>query len=223
MFLKFKSKVKDVYNNFLDLIYNKKCIVCGSSKEDNFLCKTCAKDVHYLSTFAHRIYSNVPVYSATLYTGSVKTLIHKLKFSHGKNASIPLGKILFEYFNKIKKDKNYIIVYPPSFFLKSAQRGYNHMFLIAKVFSELSGVPVEKGLIRKTKYTKPQFKVKNRKKNIQGSFKINLNNKNLNGKTLLLIDDITTSGATLDEIINCFQKENIFNIVCLTVSKSSNQ
>ena len=220
MFLKFKSRIKYIFEAFLDLIYNKKCIVCNSSKEDNYLCKTCAKDVHYLSTFAHRIYNNIPIYSATLYDGSIKTLIHKLKFSHRRNAAIPLAYILFEYFNKIKKDKNYLMVYPPSFFIKSAQRGYNHMYLIAKEFSSLTNIPVEKGLIKKIKYTKPQYKTKNRIKNISGSFKIDLKNKSINDKTLLLIDDITTSGATLNEIINCLQKENINDIVCLTVSKS---
>jgi len=220
MYLKIKSFVKNIYENFLDLIYNKKCVVCNSFKENSFLCKTCAKDVNYLSTFAHRIYNCVPIFSVALYNGSIKTLIHKLKFSHRKNASIPLAKMLFEYFIKIKEDKDYIIAFPPSFFIKTAQRGYNHMYLIAKEFSLLSNIPLEKDLIKKIKYTTPQFKARDRKKNILGSFKINLKDRYLKEKTVLLIDDITTSGATLEEIINCFNKENIFDIVCLTISKS---
>lgn len=220
MILTFKNKIKILYENFLDLIYNKRCIVCGNSKENDFLCKTCAKDVHYLSTYAHRIYNNIPIYSATLYNGSIKILIRKLKFSHAKNASIPLAKILFEYFSKIRKNKDYIIVYPPSFFIKSAQRGYNHMYLIVKEFSKLTNIPIEKEVVKKIKYTKPQYKAKDRKKNISGSFKINLKNKNLKNKTILLIDDITTSGATLNEIIDCFLGNNISDIICLTVSKS---
>ena len=220
MFLKIKNEIHYIFECFLDLIYHKKCIVCLSSKENNFLCKTCAKDVEYLSSFAHRIYKNVPIYSALNYSGSVKILIQKLKFSHKRNASIPLAKLLYKYFIKIKENKDYIIVYPPSFFIKSAQRGYNHMYLISKEFSILSDIPVEKDIIKKIKYTKPQYKVKNRKKNISGSFKINLKNKDIKNKTILLIDDITTSGATLEELIDCFEKENIKNIICLTISKS---
>ena len=220
MILIFKNKIKVLYENFLDLIYNKRCIVCGNSKENDFLCKTCAKNVHYLSTFAHRIYNNIPIYSATLYNGSIKVLIRKLKFSHAKNASIPLAKVLFEYFSKIKGNKDYIIVYPPSFFIKSAQRGYSHMYLVVKEFSKLTNIPIEKGVVKKVKYTKPQYKVKDRKKNISGSFKVDLKNKSFKNKTILLIDDITTSGATLNEIIDCFLKNNVSDIVCLTVSKS---
>ncbi len=220
MVLKIKSYIKYLYECFLNLIYNKKCIVCGNSKENSFLCKTCAKDVCYLSVFAHKIYEGVPFYSAALYNGPIKILIQKLKFSHRKNASIPLANILYKYFLKIKKDKNYIIAFPPSYFIKSAQRGYNHMYLIAKEFGFLSNIPIEKSLIKKIKYTKPQYKVKDRKNNILNSFKINIKNKNLKDKTILLIDDITTSGATLEEIINCFKKEGFSNIVCLTISKS---
>lgn len=220
MYLKIKLQIKYFLENFLDLIYKRKCIVCSCLKQDDFLCKTCAKDIDYLSGFAHKIYNNVPIYSAVLYKGSIKTLIHKLKFSHRKNASKVLAKILFEYFKKIKEDKDYIIVFPPSYFIKSAQRGYNHMLLIAKEFSLLTGIPYNKNIIQKIKYTKPQYKAKDRRKNISGSFKINLKGINLKYKTIILLDDITTSGATLEEIIDCFKKENINNIVCLTVSKS---
>ena len=221
MFNLFTKFLKYIYENFLDLIYNKKCLICGCSKQDELLCKTCAKDIEYLSTYPHKIYENIPVYSVCLYKDTIKALIHKLKFNHRKSVSKVLAKMLFEYFKKIKDDSlEYIITFPPSFFLKSAQRGYNHMFLIAKEFSKLANIEINKNLIKKIKYTKPQYKVKARRKNIKDSFKINIGDFNLKNKTILILDDIITSGATLEEIINCFKKVNIDNIICLTVSKS---
>lgn len=203
------------------MIYKKKCLICGCSKTDDLLCKTCLKDVQFLSCFAHKIYEKIPIYSATIYDKNIKSLIQMLKFKHKKSASKPLTNILFSYFKKLNLKDDFIIIYPPSFFIKSAQRGYNHMFLIAKEFSKLTGFKVNNKIIIKIKPTKPQYKAKDRRKNIKGSFKINQKElSKLKDKKLLLIDDITTSGATLEEIINCFLKLNFDNITCLTISKT---
>ncbi len=219
--MELKNTIQYIYNNFLDMIYKKKCLICGCSKTDDLLCKTCLKDVQFLSCFAHKIYEKIPIYSATIYDKNIKSLIQMLKFKHKKSASKPLTNILFSYFKKLNLKDDFIIIYPPSFFIKSAQRGYNHMFLIAKEFSKLTGFKVNNKIIIKIKPTKPQYKAKDRRKNIKGSFKINQKElSKLKDKKLLLIDDITTSGATLEEIINCFLKLNFDNITCLTISKT---
>lgn len=208
--------------SFLDLIYSQKCLICGCSKSVNFLCKNCLKNVNYLSGFAHRISDGILFYSCSNYDGIVKKLIHKLKFQHSKNASIPLAIILFNYFKKLNLDSgNFIIAYPNTYYFKKLSKGYNHTFLIAKEFSKLAEIELVSDLILKTKYTYPQYKAKDKRKNILNSFKINKNKLNkIKGKTVLLIDDIITTGATLDEIIKCFKKENINDVVCLTVAKS---
>lgn len=218
MFFKLAKKIS---NSFLNLIYNQKCLVCGCSKTDDLLCKTCSKDVQYLSSFAHRIYSGIPIYCAFNYQGSIKKLIQLFKFSHKKQCAKVLSNLLFSYFQRLNLKDDYIIIYPQAYFLKSASRGYNHMFLIAREFSKLTGFCVEDKLIKKKKYTKPQYSAKNRKKNIKGSFEINdkLTEK-LKNKKLLLIDDITTSGATLDEIIGCLKDKGFKDIICLTIAKA---
>lgn len=219
------EKIKKVMvfgcETFLNLIYNKKCLICSCSKTDDLLCKKCAKDVQYLSCFAHRIYKNIEIYSCATYEGSVKKLIHLLKFCHRKNASKPLANILFQYFKKLNLNNNYTIIYPPSFFLKSSQRGYEHMLLVAKEFSKLTGFKIKKNLIKKTKYTKPQYQAKNRIKNIKNSFIINEKLiEDYKNKNIILLDDITTSGATLNEILDCLTDADFKNIICLTVSKT---
>ena len=219
--MELRKIIPDLYDNFLNMIYKKKCLICGCSKTDDLLCKTCLKDVQFLSYFAHKFYNRIPIYSAAIYDKNIKTLIQMLKFKHKKSASKPLSDILFSYFKKLNLKDDFIIVYPPSYFIKSAERGYNHMFLIAKHFSKLTGFEINKNLIKKIKPTKPQYKAKDRRKNIKGSFKINQKELlKLKDKKLLLIDDITTSGATLEEIINCFLELNFNNITCLTISKT---
>ncbi|MBR5304657.1 MAG: ComF family protein [Candidatus Gastranaerophilales bacterium] len=212
---------KKIFNSFLNLIYNEKCLVCSCAKTDELLCKSCSKNVYYLSSFAQRFYKEIPIFCATKYCETTKILIQKLKFSHKKNASIPLAKILYNYFLKLNLSEEYIIIYPPSNQLKSAIRGYNHMYLIANVFSNLTNFEINKDLIKKTKLTKPQYQAKNRHLNIKNSFKINEKHIDyLKNKKLLLIDDITTSGATLEEIINVLFEAGLYNITCLIISKA---
>ncbi len=213
--------LKKLYNSFLDLIYLNKCAVCNKTIKEGVICQSCAKKISLLSTYPHKIYKKIPIFSATLYDDVVKDLIHKLKFQHKKQTSIILGKILFEYFEKLNLKDDFIIIYPPSFFTKSLQRGYSHIEQICREFSKLSGLKIEKNLIKKIKYTKPQYKVKDKRKNIKDSFKVDKNLlQNYQNKKLLLIDDITTTGATFEEIINCFLEFNFENIICLSIAKS---
>lgn len=226
MFLELRNNVLNFFNSFLALIFNQNCILCSCAKTQNLLCKSCAKNVHYLSCFAHRIYNSIPIFSATIYTDTVKKLIHKLKFQHKKQASIALALILFDYFKQLElySNKDLIIIYPSSNSYKSFYRGYEHMYLICKEFQKLTGLELRKNLITKIKYTKPQHKTKDKFKNIKDSFKINYKDEKelakLREKPILLIDDIITSGATIQEIINKLNEVNIKKIFVLTVSKA---
>jgi competence protein ComFC len=210
-----------LFEKILDLIYQQKCVICSCAKDNVLLCKNCAKDVEFLSNFPHKIYNKIPVYSACLYKTTIKKLIQLLKFNHKKKVSYILAQILFDYFKKLNLGNDFIIIYPDSFCFKNYTRGYEHMYLIAKEFSFLSGLKFYKHAIKKVKNTVAQYKAKDRHKNIKGSFEINKKFlKELQSKKVLLIDDIITSGATIEEIINLLQENNINDIVCLTISKA---
>jgi len=224
LFLPLKHNIDIIFLMFkglLDLIYKNKCLVCSCSKTDDLLCKTCSKDVDFMSGFPHRIYNSVSVYSAVIYNKTPKKLIRLLKFSHKKSASKVLARFLYDYFKKLDLNKDFIVIYPDSFLLKNLFRGYEHMYLIANEFCNLSGFNLLKNAIKKIKYTTPQYKAKNRKNNIKGAFEINKKYINLlKEKPILLIDDIITTGATIEEITDILKKENINDVTVLTVSKA---
>lgn len=212
---------KGLLDNFLNLIYKQKCIICSCSKTDDLLCKNCLKEVKFLSFFPHRIFDSVPIYSVCLYESVIKKAIQLFKFSHKKKISKLLAKLAFEYYKKLELSDDFCVIYPDSFILKSLFRGYDHMYLIARDFCNLSGLKLYKHFVLKIKNSPSQYMVKNRRENIKGTFKVNKKYiKEFQNKPVLLLDDITTSGSTLEEIITILKKENINNIVCLTVSKA---
>ena len=239
--------VKFFVLSIFSLIYKENCIICGCalqnngfsaqnntcSKNVNLLCKTCAKTVEFLSGFPQGVYDGVEIYSATIYKTTMRQLIHKLKFNHKKDVCHVLAYFLFEYYKKIEAYKkecgkflpsleNLVIVPVPTNKNNIKQRGYNNVFEIAKEFSNLLRAPFSKNLLLKIKDTKPQYKLgpKERVKNVSGCFNINLKEvEKFKGKTVLIIDDIYTTGATINEIIEFLKKNNIENIFCITLSK----
>ncbi len=97
------------------------------------------------------------------------------------------------------------------------------MELIAKEFQKLTDFEIEKNLIKKIKYTKPQYKARNRKKNIEGSFVVNNNLiQKYKNSSVLLLDDITTSGATIENITDILLEAGISDITCLVIAKAGN-
>jgi len=79
-------------------------LLCGCSKDNKILCKTCSKSVEILSGFAQGVLDGVEIYSACFYKDTIRTLIHKLKFNHKRTVARVLASILYNYFKKISLD-----------------------------------------------------------------------------------------------------------------------
>ena len=102
------------------------------------------------------------------------------------------------------------------------QRGYNQSQLIAEIISNILQIKIESKILYKTKNIVPQSTLnkKDRKENIKGAFKIKHIEK-IKNKKILIIDDIYTTGNTLNECAKMFIKEGIKkeNIGVLTLAK----
>ncbi len=217
--------IKYFFEQFADLIYKQKCVVCGCSKTNEILCKNCLKSVQNLSPFAQKKIEGVNIFCAFKYDGNIKILIRNFKFNKRKNAAIPSAKLLYDYFKKVCEQNNLnlspqnaVITCIPSHPLRVLKRGYCHTELISKEFAKLSGIETDFKIIKKVKNTLPQYKVRaNQKaKNVHGAFKIYPNH--AQGKTLILIDDITTTSATLFEAISNLKKNSYNNIICFVLA-----
>ena len=118
-----------------------------------------------------------------------------------------------KYLEKLKKYD--IIIMVPLSWKRRLRRGYNQSQLIAKIISNILQRKIESKILYKTKNIVPQSTLnkKERKENIKGAFKIKHTEK-IKNKKILIIDDIYTTGSTLNEcarllIRNGIKKEDI--------------
>lgn len=118
----------------------------------------------------------------------------------------------------IQDQKIELIVPIPLHWRRKRKRGFNQAEVIAKHLGELTGLPVDtKSVIRK-KYTKPQklFNNKERIKNVKNVFEAG--KRMPQKKKILLIDDIYTTGSTIDAVSKIFLEKGDNNIWFLTIS-----
>jgi ComF family protein len=151
----------------------------------------------------------------------VQKLIHSIKYAGMKNLGFYFGKYagksIKEYLNKnnIKID---FIIPVPLHNAKMRERGFNQSDFISSGISAETGIPIEKETVIRIKNTRSQTKLKleARLKNVKNAFTFEKNKQNfLSSKKIMLVDDIITTGSTINEIISLLKKHNTGEItVC---------
>lgn len=212
--------MKKILESLLDLIYRKKCYFCGKSKTSVKMCPTCYEKLEFLDNNANRIIDNVDIYCAGIYTKELQKLIRGLKYHKQKDLAYYQAKFMYDYFCNlhISKNKNFELVPVPLHKNRIKKRKYNHMELVCKEFSKLSGFECNFELIKRIKDTKPQYKLsrKQRLSNLKGAFYVDKNK--ITGKPILIMDDICTTGSTFEEMIEVLKNTGVKNIVCFATS-----
>lgn len=132
--------------------------------------------------------------------GMMQTLIHDVKYKKEKALGFFLGTMMGTHLQESNLHGSYDIIIPlPMHKRKELQRGYNQATVIAEGLSAVTKIPILHDAIRKTKSTTSQTSKHRmaRWKNASGNFDI-VKPKLLEGKHILLVDDVITTGATLE-------------------------
>ena len=212
--------MKKVINSLLDLIYRKKCYFCGKSKYSLKMCPNCYEKLEFSNFEANRIINGVDIFCAGVYTKELQKLIRGLKYHNQKDLAYYQAKFMYDYFKNISvlQNKNFEIIAVPLHEKRIKPRKYNHMELVCEEFSKLTGYVCNFGLIKRVKDTKPQYRLSRteRLKNLENAFEVD--KEAYLGKTVLIMDDICTTGSTFEEMIKTLQDAGINNIVCFATS-----
>lgn len=227
--------VKTIVKEFSNLFFPNSCAACGKKllpSEDgvclnciyklprthNFKEKDNAAEILMAGRFPFERIASFCVYSKS---GIMAPLIHQLKYRGGKEIGVLLGKLYGK--DLIGSDfiafVDYIIPVPlhPK---KQKQRGYNQAEMIAKGLSEATSIPLSTGnLVRaihnptQTKRTKTQ-----RWENVKDIFDVK-NPQQFEHKHILLVDDVITTGSTIEACSVALQKCNDIKISVVTLGE----
>ncbi len=221
---------KDIYGIF----FPKMCINCGQilSDEDEILCIDCLHllpETHFTALKANlterAFYGRIDIVAATsLYylrkNGIVQKLIYQLKYNNNQKIGRYFGHKMAYELEKSGRFKELECIVPvPLHPKKKRKRGYNQLTLFGKTIAATLGIPyVEDKLIRKS-VTTSQTK-KSRWERFKNAKEIYVNNEVsfFVNKNVLLIDDVFTTGATLEACTKALQKSNGIKVSLATMA-----
>lgn len=220
-----KSETKLTCPSLLNLIYPPTCGICGKLNS-NFLCNKCQKQLDLHSKFEIEKKQNTNYYfQEHLYIFEYEGMIRKVILNYKFNDKSYLYKTIVKFLLKNEKFfpilKSYDTMIPvPISRKRRKERGYNQSELIAKEIAQNLSIEYNNQTLLKTKNVIEQSKLnkEERQKNIQGIYELH-NQKLLQDKRILLIDDIYTTGSTVNECSKILQQAKPKKIDVLTVAK----
>ncbi|MDP3800144.1 MAG: ComF family protein [bacterium] len=150
-----------------------------------------------------------------------KKLIHSLKYDFVKEiADTFYVSLESERFNLRRLTFDFIAPVPLHK-RRLKERGFNQSELIAKKIAEITEIPILDNIVKRKIYRRPQMEVKNREariKNTQNIFEC-LDVEKIKGKTILLVDDVATTGATLKECARTLKSAGAHSVLSFTLAQ----
>ena len=203
-----------ILSPLVHFFYPHNCIGCGSDiiEKENFLCLECINDLPHTGFATHAnnpvekiFWGRIPVTfgMSEFYFSKdsiIQNLIHEFKYRGNKNLGLYLGKIIGKTMLNSNRFSNIDFLIPlPLFTEKEFKRGFNQSSILCSGIKEVMNIPViTKNVIRRI-HTETQTKKGRiqRWENVEKSFSV-LEPASLKGKHILLVDDVITTGATLE-------------------------
>jgi len=212
----------------LNFFFPLQCVNCGrllAADNKDRICEDCLSRIIYLNRPIDIRLSLDRIWSVAVYDGVLKELIHQFKYKEKKYLANSLGKLLVDFVEKYLKEERFDYIVPiPLEKARQKKRGYNQAELLARILGEAVDKPILTNLVERRKKTKPQFGLnrEERFENLSGAFEISKSGEQdistIAGKTVLLLDDLATTGATLNECARVFKEAGVSEVYGLVLA-----
>lgn len=228
----------EIIRSISHMIYPEVCLICTKelTTSEKSICSFCYEDLHFThfekyteSTSLDKLFwgrVSIEASYALLYFEkgqSTQQLLHALKYKSNPHVGIEFGRIIGRRIKKMNGFKKIDLLIPvPIHPKKEFIRGYNQSEQIANGVSEIMNIPVDPHFLKKRSHTGSQTKRGRfaRWDNVVNNFMLKKNRSN--PKHIAIIDDVITTGATLEALIRSIQKnypDIRISIISLAITK----
>lgn len=216
-----------VYKNAQEFLFPKECVSCG--QVGAFICDECLTKLPIRPSqppeqIRHQDYID-QIHIASFYANlPLAKLIDLYKFHYQESLGETLAKLLISY---IKRNQltatlaDFALMPLPLHRRRLLERGFNQSEILAGELANHFNLPIIQTALIRTRYTKHQTLLNQdkRQRNIAGVFTITDNNQII-GKKILLIDDVVTTGASLNEAARVLRANGALKIMALVLAKN---
>jgi ComF family protein len=239
-----------IFSKFLDLIYPPKCHICQRFLTDDrgeagHICPECLESLVRITSplcpscgipFVSRVEEDHlcgdcirkrPHFDSLaapfLYEGGIMDAIHQIKYNGrtfiAKSVGGHAASVARERFGETD---NFLIVPVPLHPKRLRERGFNQSLVLARAIAPGLGAEIDFLSLRRVKYTQPQTGMKKaeRRRNVRGAFGL-AGSPDLKGKTVMLVDDVATTGSTLNECAKVLKKAGCEKVFCLVLARTA--
>ena len=187
------------------------------------LCKKCGKQLEnerqeFCGDCGRKKHSYIQGKAVFSYKKEMKLSMYRFKYSNRREYAEFYAEMAKErYENWIAYRGIEAIVPVPLYTGKKRKRGYNQAEVFAVCLGRKCSIPIEKKLIKRIRNTVPQKELndKQRKDNLKGAFQVRANIVKYN--IILLVDDIYTTGATVDAVADTLKKAGVKEVYILSI------
>ena len=235
--------ILQLLTSFYNWLFPTKCVLCNNTDIfingifctdcfakitiiDEPICKKCGKLFTTgmpINALCNECETNGRLFSQArsllLYDNITQKIILSIKSHANENVANTCSKLIYYKYRELFDNIDFIVPVP-SHWLRTLYRGFNPADIIAKELSIVSGIKVNRSLrrIRRTEYQHKKSKSE-RLRNLDNAF--SCKNTSLCNKNVLLVDDVFSTGSTLNECTKTLLNNKAKSVTCITISSTA--
>ncbi|MDP3881203.1 MAG: phosphoribosyltransferase family protein [bacterium] len=237
------SALTKLFGRARKILFPPACLACGRNlfafdDKHPFLCSPCEGEIQILPTLFDGISKKrLPdnrrfeypkdsylLGAAASYSQSiVKDLIWKMKYRRQKATAQTLAMVLAKYLRSLDLDlSDFFLVPLPIYYKRKRARGFNQAELITRHLSHILQMPMIIGALKRVKGAESQTQRKNifdRKRYLRNAFMVSAP-AYIRGKRIILLDDVFTTGSTMNEAVKTIREAGASEVMGLVVAKA---